>query len=159
MKRNNPAKEKFIHSLPPIAIEDHVEGFKNKICFSFKYFDNAQDAGQDFRDWSQEQLEKLLTKLKHYSDNTMKYWMNQRVGAGSLKILEVYGNFPKNSEFVHPKHVPIDVLWARFRLESDMRLVGFVLPECILKEKEIATNIFYIVFLDQNHRFYLTEDN
>ena len=134
MKRSNPAKVKFIQSIPPIAIEDHVDALKSKLCFSLKYFDNSQDVGQDFRDWSQEQLEKLLTKLKNYSDNTIKYWMNQRTGAGGLKVLEVYGDFPRNSEFVHPKHVPIDVLWARFRLESDMRLIGFLLPACIIKE-------------------------
>jgi hypothetical protein len=96
--------------------------------------------------------------LKHYSANTIAYWKNQRIGGGGLKVLEVYGTFPSRSDFAHPKHVPLDIQWSRFRLESDMRLIGFLLPDQIAKEKNLPRNVFYIVFLDQNHRFYLTEE-
>ena len=83
--------------------------------------------------------------------------MNQRVGGGSLKVLEIYGSFPKKSDFTHPKHVPIDVNWARFRLESDMRLIGFLIPPNTDGISMAAVNTFFIVFLDQGHRFYLSE--
>ena len=97
-------------------------------------------------------------KLKHYSGNTMGYWKNQRVGGGGLKVLELYKSFPVHSDFIHPKHVPLDVKWARFSLESDMRLIGFVVPNDLVLLHKIPSNIFNVVFLDQHHRFYKTEE-
>lgn len=158
MKRRNPEKERFLRNFPTIAIEDQLNSLKTNISFSLKYFDKSQSSGQDFCDWTKEQLEKLLNKLKNYTDNTVMYWRNQRIGAGGLKVLEIYGGFPSRSEFTHPKHVPIDVLWARFRLENDMRLIGFFIPNQLVIINNIPPNIFYIVFLDQNHKFYLTEE-
>ena len=82
---------------------------------------------------------------------------NQRVGSGGLKVLEIYGAFPCNSDFVHPVHVPDDVRWARFRMESAVRLVGFFVDEDSARLKGLSTDIFYIVFLDKNHCFYKME--
>jgi hypothetical protein len=152
--RQNPAKENFLRNLPDILIENRLDIFRDNIAFSFQYFDNSQAAGQDFSDWTKDQIVKLLNKLKHYSSNTMAHWRRERIGGGR-SVLEVYGNFPVQSEFTHPKHVPLDIEWARFRLEGDMRLIGFILPNQIATENSLVKNIFYIVFLDQNHRFYL----
>ena len=74
-------------------------------------------------------------------------------------VLEIYDRFPIRSDFYHPKSVPFDVEWARFRLEGDMRLIGFVIPNQIALEKGLPNNVFYIVFLDKDHRFYLTKKN
>lgn len=66
----------------------------------------------------------------------------------------------KDANLIFPKHVPHQVSWARFRLESDNRLIGFVIPEEYHKKENIYTkeyfdcNTFYIVFLDNTHRFY-----
>ena len=156
-KRKNPLKENFLSKFPDILIKDRINNFNENIVFSFQYFDHSQPAGQNFSDWTKEQLEKLLNKLKHYSSDTMAHWRQERIGGG-LSVLEVYGNFPVRSDFIHPRHVPLDIEWARFRLEYDMRLIGFILPNRVTAENNLAKNVFYIVFLDQNHRFYLTED-
>ena len=158
-RRFNPVKEGFLSSLPSISIDSHASGFKNNLSFSLQYFDASQPAGQNFNAWSHPQLVKLMDKLKFYSANTVDYWKNQRVGAGGLAILEVYKDFPRRSDFIHPKFVPVDVEWARFRLEQSVRLCGFFLPENKVDQHGLRKNVFYIVFLDLNHRFYISESN
>lgn len=77
-------------------------------------------------------------------------------------MLAIYGDFPKKSDFKHPKHVPHQVKWARFRLESADRLVGFIVPYSYDGKTHSTTNFkfdyntFYVVFLDENHRFWLS---
>jgi hypothetical protein len=157
MKHQNRGKEAFLSKLPNLLVENITTDLQSNIIFSLKYFDNSQVAGQNFDNWSHEQLSKLLTKLRHYSSNTLKYWQSQNVGSGRNTILEVYGDFPKRSDFVYPKHIPLDVKWARFRLEGDMRLIGFILSPEDINKHNLPPNVFYIVFLDENHRFYLTK--
>ncbi len=153
MKKNSK-KEAFLKSLPENLIEDKIKEIKENILFSFQYFDNSQTAGQDFKDWSHEQLEKLLNKLKIYSKESLEYWKKQKIGSGKNHILEIYKKFPVNSEFTHPKHIPIDVEWARFRLEGDMRLIGFVINNEMIYKHSLEKNKFYVVFLDAFHKFY-----
>ena len=60
--------------------------------------------------------------------------------------------------------MPHQANWGRFRLESDMRLVGFVVPNeyhDLINEKtklRYDKNTFYIVFIDPSHGFYLTKE-
>ncbi|MEI7184046.1 hypothetical protein ACIPSR_14390 [Pectobacterium sp. CHL-2024] len=160
-KFGNKRKGQFLESIPATSLDSGE--ITNKCKFNFSYFDKEQKAGQDFSDWSYEELVKLLGKLKNYSNSPLEYWRNKRVGSGGLKVFEIYGSFPARSEFTHPKHVPHDVSWARFRMESSVRLVGFVVPrgyQCpaTLKLSEpFDNNTFYVVFLDKGHKFYLTE--
>ncbi|MDZ5455911.1 hypothetical protein SM757_04945 [Azohydromonas lata] len=78
-------------------------------------------------------------------------------------VLSIYGAFPQNSEFTHPRHVPHQAQWGRFRLDRASRLVGFVVPkEYELREKTsegfyFDCNTFYVVFLDGTHSFYKTK--
>ncbi len=158
MKRSpNPAKESFLNNLPTISIDAHAHHFSDSLSFSLRYFESSQPAGQDFDAWSHPQLVKLLNKLKFYCANTVEHWKHER--AGRLAILEVYNDFPRNSGFTHPKFVPVDVLWARFRLEQSVRLCGFLLPDDKVAQHGLRKNVFYIVFLDLNHKFYITEDS
>jgi hypothetical protein len=156
MKKRNSLKERFLSSRSDFLIDDAKGRFRENIRFSFEYFDNSQAPGQDFRDWEQEHLYKLMDKLKEYCKNPLRHWMTMKIGGGKNHVLEIYKKFPHKSEFIHPKSVPLDVDWARFRLEGDMRLVGFVVPSescdrlCLLKDT------FYVVFLDANHKFYIT---
>lgn len=158
----NGRKTSFLTSLPSISLDSGE--IVEKCKFNFSYFDKSQPHGQDFVDWELLGLTKLLEKLKNYSESPLEYWRHQRAGAGSLKIFEIYGKFPAKSEFKHPKHVPHDVSWARFRLESLVRLIGFVVPKdfkCSDPSKLKApfdSNTFYVVFLDEGHKFYSTED-
>jgi hypothetical protein len=150
--KQNSKKDKFINSFSVIQIEDHKDLLKNNIKFNFKYFDNTQSVGQDFKDWTHEQLSKLFDKLKEYSRESIKHWTTQKVGKKRNSILAIYKNFPSDSKFKHPKHVPFDVWWARFHLEWDMRLIGFIIPDD--DDNQLDKSVFYIVFLDKDHNFY-----
>lgn len=156
-KKTNPRKDKLLESLPKDESVSDISDAKGKLSFSLKYFDASQKAGQDFKDWTDEQKNQLLNKLRDYSREDKKYWLNQRVGGGGLKILEIYGTFPRNSDFTHPGHVPENVKRARFRMEGEVRLIGFFIDKADAKSKGLSTDIFYIVFLDKNHRFYKME--
>lgn len=158
-KKKNARKDKFLANLPKDENISNIEDVKGKLSFNFKYFDNSQEAGQDFKDWTDKQKQELLEKLRDYSKESKIYWLNQRSGAGGLKILSIYNNFPINSDFKYPPHVPDSnsIKWARFRMESAVRLVGFFIDDEVAKTKALSTDIFYVVFLDKDHRFYTTE--
>lgn len=156
MKKKNHLKEKFLSNCSDFLIEDAQHRFRENIRFSFEYFDNSQDHGQDFRDWEYEHLYKLMDKLKEYCKTPLLHWLTMKIGGGKNHVLEIYGKFPHHSEFVHPKFVPLDVDWARFRLEGDMRLVGFVVPTESCDKLSLLKDTFYVVFLDSNHKFYPT---
>lgn len=156
-KKSNPKKEKFLSSLPQQDFISDIADVKGKLSFNLKYFDSNQEAGQDFKDWNDKQKQELLEKLRDYSRESKTYWLNQRIGSGGLKVLEIYGDFPRNTDFEYPRHVPNDVRWARFRMESSMRLVGFFVSEESAKSKQLSVDVFYVVFLDKDHRFYKME--
>lgn len=157
-KKHNSRKDRFLQSLPKDEFVCDIADARGKLSFSLKYFDGSQKAGQDFKDWNDNEKTKLLDKLKEYSKENKQYWLNQRTGSGGLKVLEIYGTFPINFDFSKPIHVPDNVKWARFRLESKVRLIGFFIDETEAREKQLSTDIFYVVFLDKNHRFYLLEN-
>ncbi len=162
-KSSNTKKEAFLNSIPTASIDSENDQLTTKCKFNFAYIDFTQTIGQSFEDWDRHQLTQLLNKLNLYSKESLEYWSKLRIGKKGNTVLEIYGDFPDNSDFKHPKHVPHQALWARFRLESAVRLVGFVLPEKYHQIKHPATslyfdcNTFYVVFLDANHRFYITK--
>lgn len=154
-KYKNSQARNFLDSIPTVSIESDADTLSAKCKFNFAYF-TEQPAGQTFGEWSKNQQTELLHKLKEYSKESLPYWIAQRV-------LVVYGTFPKKSDFTHPKSVPFEAQWARFRLESAVRLVGFLIPGEFHQKEHPKTkcyfdkNTFYVVFLDQNHLFYKTE--
>lgn len=107
------------------------------LCFSFKYFDPSQ--GQTFDDWHKDNLIlPLLEKLKEYSKLSIM--------EAQLNRFTIYDTFPPKSDFKHPEHVPTDASWASMHIKG---------KECVIGH--IVAHIFYIVFLDKNHRFWITE--
>lgn len=156
-KKTNPKKEKFLASLPQQGFVSEISDDRGKLSFSFKYFDASQKAGQDFKDWNDKQKQELFEKLRDYSRESKQYWLNQRIGGGGLKVLEIYGRSPTNSDFEYPRHVPDGVKWSRFRMESAMRLAGFFVDEEDAKTFNLSVDIFYVVFLDKDHKFYKME--
>lgn len=161
MKRfRNDKKERFLANIPTCSLESETDILTARCKFNFAYFEK-QSASQSFEDWDHNNLSKLLNKLKDYSKEPLTYWMQQSCGAG--KVLTIYGSFPTKSEFAHPKHVPHQASWGRFRLESKVRLVGFIVPNVYEDKahpqtgKRYDCNTFYVVFLDANHKFWLTE--
>jgi len=165
--KSSPKKTAFIDSLPKTSIE--TSGIAAKCKFNLAYFDNRQAPSQSFSDWNEEagicSLDSLLDKIKEFTKESLSYWKNQRSGAGGLKVLAYYNEFPSRTVFVHPPNIPHDACWARFRLGNKVRLIGFVIPdkinnnECVHKGKNFRydSNTFYLVFLDKNHTFYQTE--
>lgn len=161
-KFRNSKKSGFLSSIPTISLEESDTAYRCSFCFSF--LDSNQEAGQDFSQWDASggalSTVGLLNKLKDFTRESLEYWENQ-----GQKPLVIYSKFPSSSDFIHPKHVPHDVRWGRFRLGSKVRLVGFIIPES-LDGKEVnikgntyrlSRNTFYVVFLDKDHRFYKTE--
>lgn len=153
----NSKKMRFLASLPLASVDSPEDTLAARCKFNFSYF-TQQEAGQDFADCDQQQLAKLLDKLKDYSKEPLAYWKNMAVGK-SGSVLAIYGAFPARSGFTHPKHVPHQALWGRFRLDHAARLIGFVLPanyheQITAQGVRFDCNTFYVVFLDQEHCFY-----
>ncbi|WP_323586753.1 hypothetical protein [Aliarcobacter butzleri] len=156
----NSKKEKNLSIIKENASLELKTDILTKRCkFNFHYF-NKYCAGQDFKDWHPDKLIMLLEKLTLFSENSLTYWENQK------PILVIYDNFPipAKTDFKEPRNVPLEARWARFRLGAKIRLVGFIVPEIYDdKEHEVTkkrwdTNTFYVVFLDENHRFWHDED-
>jgi hypothetical protein len=117
-----------------IADIDH----NKPLVISFKYYDPRQ--GQAFDHWEKDQiLAKALETLHGYC---------QRPSVDQCKSdkFTVYGAFPKKSEFRHPEHVPPDAQWTRIHVNGKQCVIGHVFK-----------NIFYLVFLDKEHRFWPTD--
>jgi hypothetical protein len=154
----NKRKGRFLETIPLASIEVHDDTLTKRCKFNFSYF-LKQAAGQSFDEWDHGQLIKLLCKLKDYSVESLNHWKKQPIGKKSGHVLEIYGGFPKTSDFILPKHVPHQAEWGRFRLESAVRLVGFVVPSSYANKlhscgERFDCNTFYVVFLDMNHVFY-----
>jgi hypothetical protein len=110
----------------------------NHIVYSFLHF--CKNQGATFEDWEKEgKLREAFEMLENYSkrriDNTDKTYTT-------------YGKFPPNSDFTHPSNVPKDACWARIHVNGNHVIGGHVVE-----------NIFYIVFLDSNHKFWITKQD
>lgn len=160
----NRHKASFIESIPVASINADTDLLTNKCKFNFAYFD-VQPASQSFENWTELQRKELFSKLQAYSKECLQYWKDKPIGRKNGNVLSIYGAFPSNSDFNHPKHVPHEVEWGRFRLDCSCRLVGFILPKKYDESIHLQTgkrfdcNTFYIVFLDADHRFYKTKES
>jgi len=157
----NKKREEFLKGIPSASIELDTDILTLKCKFNFAYFDSSQKCGDDFSDWTHDELVKLFEKLKNYSKNSLKYWMDQKVGR--YPVFVKYDRFPIKSDFTEPKHIPHQAVWARFHLENKPRLVGFTVPDDFHNKVHTITgeifdsNTFYVVFLDKEHKFYKTK--
>ena len=110
---------------------------KKLIVFSLKDFDINQ--GQTFEEWEQKKiLSNLLTRLRQVSSFSI-------TEAQQNGILTIYKDFPDRTDFTHPKHISQGVEWAVISIQGKERIAGY-----------IDDNVFYIVFLDKDHRFWIT---
>jgi hypothetical protein len=107
------------------------------LVFSFKDFDHTQ--GQTFQEWEESKLlSPLLEKLKEFSCKS--------ITEAQKAHFTIYNIFPRKSNFKHPKHITEDAIWASLHIQG---------KECIAGH--IINNVFYIVFFDREHRFWITE--
>jgi hypothetical protein len=157
----NSLKDKFLNTIVQASLDADSDQLTEKSKFNFGYF-SSHAAGQTFDSWDKDQLCKLLTSLAEYSKFSLSHWQTKPIGKSGT-VLAVYGDFPQNSDFSHPSHVPHQVRWGRFRLTSAVRLIGFVVPNEYKEKVHAKTgrrfdcNTFYVVFLDAEHKFYKTE--
>lgn len=159
-KFKNHLKKGFIESFPETCLNNSDLNERFKINFSF--FDASQADGSDFSSLSAPQLAGILEKTRVFTRHDLNYWRNQRCGSHGLKIYSDYDSFPRAGTFKHPKAVPHDVKWGRFRLENLPRLIGFTVPSDFKPDPHPKThafdcNTFYLVFIDLEHKFYPTK--
>lgn len=121
-------------------LDDRSPNKEPFIVFSFRDFDRNQ--GQGFTEWQEDELlAALCEKLLGISHLTIGQITNQQIIKPYTKV-----DFPPDSGFKHPKHVPDGVKWATMHIQG---------KECIIGHFE--DNIFHIVFLDKNHEFWISK--
>lgn len=157
----NKKKDAFIARMASEKIEGGIADSKlHKLMrFNFNFFDRNQSHASDFEELGHEELLKLINKFVNFSDKSLLEWSNETAGGHNLFVN--YRNFPNPSEFKHPACVPHDVEWCRLRIGSKLRLIGFVVPpnlHGVAKDNfYYDKNTFYLVFIDKEHKFYMTE--
>lgn len=158
---SNSRKDNLLTTLAKSIIEN--SGIEQKCKFNFAYFDTNSPAS-DFSDWDFENICDFLHKLKEFTKEPLKNWLQPQFKHNSP--LEIYNNFPPKNKtmFTYPPHVPANAKWARFRLSGEARLIGFLIPDELhnhpsdsKNEYCFDKNTFYVVFLDLNHKFWLSE--
>lgn len=146
-----------LEEIKKTASLDNTNDDLTKRCkFNLSYF-NKNDAGQDFTDWEHKNLVKLLESLQQFSLYSLNYWKSQ-----ASDTYTVYDFFPieAKTDFKEPLNIPLEARWARFRLGGKLRVVGFTIPDTYHDKEHEKTkirwdaNTFYIVFLDEKHRFW-----
>ena len=108
-----------------------------EFCVSLKHFDSSQ--GQSFVQWEQNRfLAKLMERWHAHSSKPMLQCLDAK--------FHRYRAFPPASEFRHPKHVPPDAIWASMHIQGKQCVGGHIIG-----------NVFYMVFLDWDHKFWPVE--
>ena len=157
----NSKKDAFLKRLAtkPVAGGASDSNIHKLLRLNLKFFTHDQQHSSGFDDLTHEELKKLINKLVNFSDKSLLEWSNET--AGGHKLYVNYRKFPSNTEFKHPACVPHDVEWCRFRIGSKLRLIGFVIPDNLhgttKDDFHYDRNAFYLVFIDKEHKFYITE--
>ncbi|MDM1557510.1 hypothetical protein [Chryseobacterium indologenes] len=110
------------------------------IVLSLRNRDRNQ--GESYEEWQEEEILALaMMKLQEVCNLT-------KIEATSRQIIKEYpkGVFPPNSDFTHPRHIPDDISWCSMHIQGKECIIGY-----------FEENIFYIVFLDKDHRFWITQ--
>lgn len=75
-----------------------------------------------------------------------EYTIAQATNLGLLKIYSK-NSFPTETAFEHPKHIPQDIDWSSMHIGNKPCIIGYFEDR----------NIFYVVFLDKDHEFWITK--
>ncbi len=120
--------------------EKRVDGERYPLLFSFKDWDQNQcPPGQTWAEWEKEGL---LTSLM---DKLVQLSQKDRVEASQQQCIKVYGQFPPRSDFKVPQFIEGEVEWAVIEDVGGQkhRVAGYMID-----------NVFYVVFLDKEHKFW-----
>lgn len=123
-------------TIPEGSVSEH----QGKMSFSYKDLDVNQ--GQTLEDWDSSGL-LLELNLKLATLSKLK-----PLEAFNSKSAKKYPAFPPKdkTEFSHPKHVAQDAQWCVLHIKGKEVIVG-----------HLVGSVFYIVFLDKEHRFWISE--
>lgn len=149
-KKKIKRKEKLLKSPLQNIAEKKLQSSKEKFDVNFSWLDyNQQPDGGTFESWHDNNiLLDAFNTLKEFTKLTQNE-IKSDWGGKKAKWVE-YNRWPPNCKFNPPQHLQdfdIETLnWARIRFGSKKRIVG------VLYE-----NTFYIVFLDHDHNFWVTE--
>jgi hypothetical protein len=107
---------------------------------TFSLAKHIQGEGQTIEEWNAlGLLGELNLRMKSVGQHPALHVRQQQMIKEYHKV-----DFPPNSEFTHPKHVGA-VTWAVMHITPTSKevVVGF-----------IEEDVFYIIFLDKDHRFW-----
>lgn len=116
----------------------------NFYSISFKYFkDTDIDPAQSINTWkAEDRILDMLLALKDISSNNATIVQTSR--------LTLYGEYPSKdkNEFPLPPDLPSEIKWGTIQNIGGQkaRIAGF-----------LKDSIFYLVYLDINHRFWITK--
>ncbi|MDN7224058.1 hypothetical protein [Providencia stuartii] len=157
----NSRKEMFLSGYNClVSLDDDNCNLSTRSKFNFSYFCSEQEHACDFIEWGGENACMLLDKLVEYSRLSITELRTMQLGSARIPLLSIYGVFPSHSLFDKPKNIPHQAQWGRFRLDSNKRLIGFIVPYEFHDVKHPKTgvmydkNTFYVVFIDNDHKFY-----
>ncbi len=117
-----------------------------KVVFSFEFLDIQQ--GQTSKQWADNND---LLKLQEIGQKLNTLTVNQALVQNiiiqydtiNLKKWDKH-NMPKVSKWKYPNTLTkLDVPWSKIELGRKLRVIGY-----------LQDNVFYVVFLDNNHKFY-----
>ena len=131
-------KRSLLANIKKTSIKEENQNFH--LVISFKHLDKSQ--GQTFSDWENNRiLADALDTLANYCHDTLQ----KQCCTDSFKT---YSAFPPDdkTDYHFPAHVPPDALWASMHIKGKQCLVG-----------HIYRNVFYIIFLDKDHRFWIAK--
>jgi len=119
---------------------------EQKVVLSFEFLDIMQ--GQSCRDWENNgdliklvelgcTLNKLTVALAIAETIIIQYDISDKTKWNE-------NNMPKKSKWKYPTTLPRkDVPWSKIELGRKLRVIGY-----------LEDNIFYVVFLDNEHKFF-----
>ena len=118
--------------------ESHFDKF---VSFSFKDLNSNQHLKEDFNDWDSEKLlVKLLTKIKEI--------LNQKMSEATKQTITIYGAFPPSNKTKYqvPSYLNEQIQWGTIHMQGKEVIAGYMIE-----------NIFSVVFLDKEHKFWISE--
>ncbi|MDB5046984.1 MAG: hypothetical protein JWO30_55 [Fibrobacteres bacterium] len=107
------------------------------LSFNFKDLDPSQS--KTFLDWeARGWLAKACERMKGYSSQTVPQCYGKK--------FKIYDSWPGHSKFKPPRHVIEDAQWASMHIQGQQCLGGHMIGD-----------VFYVVFLDEEHDLWPTE--
>jgi len=133
-------KESIIKSA--IAKKKSLQELNSEDFFmlSFRHFDKNQ--GNNFYEWE------ATSKLAHTIEVLASLCSSTLTSQTDGKKFTVYGDFPPThkTDYTFPTYIPEDAQWARIHITGLQCVIG-----------HIVNNVFYVVFLDGEHKFWKSE--